>query len=61
MLHIGQKEMHFLFYGPTPISKKTEDNKIIPYSPVNIVGKIVSKDNILNQIKDSSTVIVKSK
>jgi uncharacterized protein len=50
-----------LFYGPTPISKKAEDNKIIPYSPVNIVGKIVSKDNILNQIKDSSTVIVRSK
>src|SRR5919198_6611963 len=25
------------FYGPTPISKK---NKIMPYSPVNIIGKI---------------------
>jgi hypothetical protein len=25
------------FYGPTPISKQ---NKIIPYSPVNVVGRI---------------------
>src|ERR671911_2395264 len=38
-----------LFYGPTPISKKGENNKILPYSPVNIVGKIVSKDDILNK------------
>jgi hypothetical protein len=51
-----------LFYGPTPISKKGESNKILPYSPVNIVGKIVSKDDILNQMNDSnSTVIVKPK
>jgi hypothetical protein len=51
-----------LFYGPTPISKKGKSNKILPYSPVNIVGKIVSKDDILNQMNDSnSTVIVKPK
>jgi uncharacterized protein len=51
-----------LFYGPTPITKKGENKKILPYSPVNIVGKIVSKDDILNQMNDSnSTVIVKPK
>ena len=30
-----------LFYGPTPISKP---NKIEPYSPVNIVGRIVTEE-----------------
>ena len=30
-----------LFFGPTPIGKKGE---IRPYSPVNIIGKIISKD-----------------
>jgi hypothetical protein len=48
-----------LFYGPTPISKSS--NEILPYSPVNIVGKIISKDkDILEEIKDSSTVIIKA-
>ena len=28
------------FYGPTPVSK---DNKILPYSPVNIIGRIAEK------------------
>jgi uncharacterized protein len=49
-----------LFYGPTPISK---NGKILAYSPVNIVGKIVdssNKDHILNQIKDKAKVIIKS-
>src|ERR671919_2275825 len=27
-----------LFYGPTPITKKGENKKILTYSPVNIVG-----------------------
>jgi len=48
-----------LFYGPTPISK---NGKILAYSPVNIVGKIVdssNKDDILNQIKDGTKVIIK--
>jgi uncharacterized protein len=40
-----------LFYGPTPISKSK--NEILPYSPVNVVGKIISKDNILDSIKRS--------
>jgi uncharacterized protein len=30
-----------LFFGPTPIGKNGE---IKPYSPVNIIGKIISKD-----------------
>jgi uncharacterized protein len=49
-----------LFYGPTSISK---NGKILAYSPVNIVGKIVdssNKDHILNQIKDKAKVIIKS-
>src|SRR5919201_4913854 len=45
-----------LFYGPTPISKA---GKIIPYSPVNIVGRIVStQNNILNIVKDRSKVLI---
>ena len=49
-----------LFYGPTPISK---DGRILAYSPVNIVGKIIdssNKDHILNQIKNRTKVIIKS-
>ncbi len=30
-----------LFYGQTPISEK---NQIKPYSPVNVIGKIISPD-----------------
>ncbi len=30
-----------LFYGPTPISKKSE---ITPASPVNVIGKIINPD-----------------
>jgi hypothetical protein len=48
-----------LFYGPTPISK---NGKILAYSPVNIVGKIVAsynKDDILNQIKERTKVIIR--
>ena len=50
-----------LFYGPTPISK---DEQILAYSPVNIVGKIISngneKDELLTIIKDHTKVIFKS-
>jgi uncharacterized protein len=46
-----------LFYGPTPISKSPEE--ILPYSPVNIVGKIMTKDDILDEIKDGRTIIIK--
>jgi hypothetical protein len=48
-----------LFYGPTPISK---NGKILAYSPVNIIGKIVgssSKDDILNRIKERTRVIIR--
>ena len=48
-----------LFYGPTPIS---ENGKILAYSPVSIIGKIVDPSNkevILNQIKESAKVIIK--
>ena len=44
-----------LFYGSTPISKSPD--KILPYSPVNIVGKIITKDDILEEFKDDSTVV----
>jgi hypothetical protein len=47
-----------LFYGPTPISKSPEE--ILPYSPVNIVGKIMTEDDILDEIKDGRTIIIKS-
>jgi hypothetical protein len=30
-----------LFYGPTPIGEK---NQIRPYSPVNVIGKIINPD-----------------
>lgn len=49
-----------LFYGPTPIS---EGGKILAYSPVNIVGRIIphnnEKENVLEKIKESTRVIFK--
>ncbi|MBM3895248.1 MAG: hypothetical protein FJ359_02275 [Thaumarchaeota archaeon] len=46
-----------LFYGPTPIGKKGE---IKPYSPVNVIGKIVTPDkSILSKIKDGTIVSFK--
>ena len=46
-----------LFYGPTPISKV---GKIVPASPVNIVGRIVSDDNnIVDKVKNTSKVLIK--
>ena len=46
-----------LFYGPTPIGKKGE---IKPYSPVNVIGKIVNPDkSILSKIKDGTIVSFK--
>jgi hypothetical protein len=49
-----------LFYGPTPISK---NGKILAYSPVNIVGKIIDPSNkvdILNLIKERAKVIIRA-
>lgn len=46
-----------LFYGSTPIGKKGE---IKPYSPVNVIGKIVNPDkSILSKIKDGMIVSFK--
>jgi len=49
-----------LFYGPTPISK---DEQILAYSPVNIVGRIIShdneKDDLLEKIQENTRVIFK--
>ena len=41
-----------LFFGPTPISKKGE---IIPASPVNIIGRIISPDKSVLKIADGKT------
>jgi len=39
-----------LFFGPTPIGKKGE---IKPYSPVNVIGKILNPDkSVLKKITD---------
>ena len=49
-----------LFYGPTPIS---EEGKILAYSPVNIVGRIITdndeKESVLEKIKDNTRVVFK--
>ena len=49
-----------LFYGPTPITK---DGRILAYSPVNIVGRIIphhnEKEELLQKIKDNTRVIFK--
>jgi len=43
-----------LFYGPTPIGNKDE---IKPYSPVNVIGKILKPDkSILSKIKEGTIV-----
>ena len=49
-----------LFLGPTPISK--ESDKILPYSPVNIIGRIItsSAHDILDKVGESTTVIIKA-
>ncbi len=40
-----------LFFGPTPIGKKGE---IKPYSPVNVIGKIINPDkSILNKLNQN--------
>jgi hypothetical protein len=48
-----------LFYGPTPIGKK---NEITPYSPVNIIGKILLPDKlILTELKNGTSVTFQKK
>ncbi len=46
-----------LFFGPTPIGKKGE---IKPYSPVNVVGKIISADkSIIKKFTDGQEITFK--
>lgn len=48
-----------LFYGPTPIGKKGE---ITPYSPVNVIGKILNPNKkILLEISEGTTLYFNSK
>lgn len=48
-----------LFYGPTPIGNKGE---IKPYSPVNIIGKIIAPDKkIISELKDGTKVTFRKK
>ena len=43
-----------LFFGPTPIGKEGE---IKPYSPVNIIGKIINPDkSILSNFKEGTEI-----
>ena len=43
-----------LFFGPTPIGKKGE---IKPYSPVNIVGKIINSDkSVIKNFNDGAKI-----
>ena len=44
-----------LFYGPTPISISPDE--ILPYLPVNKVGRIITKDDHLEEFMDGSTVV----
>ena len=48
-----------LFYGRTPIGNK---NEIKPYSPVNVIGKILKPDKkILSELKNGTNVTFKKK
>ena len=43
-----------LFFGPTPIGKKGE---IKPYSPVNIIGKIINADkSVIKNFKEGTKI-----
>jgi hypothetical protein len=43
-----------LFFGPTPIGKKGE---IKPYSPVNVVGKIIDSDkSVIKNFKEGTKI-----
>jgi len=45
-----------LFYGPTPVSPSSEVIK--PYSPVNVVGKVLGNLKILAQINENEELKV---
>ena len=43
-----------LFFGPTPIGKRGE---IKPYSPVNVIGKIINPDkNMLSKMNEGTKI-----
>ena len=44
-----------IFFGPTPISTK---NKIIPASPVNIIGKVRSGVELFHNVKAGTKIIL---
>lgn len=44
-----------LFFGPTPLDKE----KIVPYSPVNVIGKIKNPDKKTLPKMDGSMIIVR--
>lgn len=47
-----------LFYGPTPLGTK---GQIKPYSPVNVIGKIIKPDaDILSKAADAKLTFTKS-
>jgi hypothetical protein len=47
-----------LFYGPTPIDTK---DQIKPYSPVNVIGKILDPDaEVLTKISDEKLTFTQS-
>ena len=44
----------WLFFGPTPVGKKGE---IKPYSPVNIIGKIINADkSVIKNLKEGTKI-----
>lgn len=45
-----------LFYGPTPLSPSSEVIK--PYSPVNVIGKVLGNPKILAQIEENEELKV---
>ncbi len=61
MLLFGLKVMHCVcFMVQHQLAKSVKVGKIVPASPVNIVGRIVSHDNhIVNKVKNTSKVVIK--
>lgn len=45
-----------LFFGPTPISS---DEEIRPYSPVNVIGRILSSENIARRVGEKTPAIIR--
>lgn len=45
-----------LFFGPTPISSGEE---IKPYSPVNVIGRILSSENVARRVGEKTPAIIR--